>query len=183
MLESILNIDNIYINIFFMSMFPITEERLTIPYFILTTEVFWLNIVFVSMLGNIIIGYIVYFIISPIIIKINNYINKIRTESSLIIFIQRILNSIIFRAQNKGNKINVKGMLGLILFVGIPIPLTGVWTGAFASYLFGLNKKESIIGITLGVVLCAIIVTSLTLVGSGFWESFLERNFDRLNLK
>ena len=51
---------------------------------------------------------------------------------------------------------------GLIFFVGIPLPLTGVWTGSLAAYLFGLSKKKSILAITSGLILSASIVTSIS---------------------
>ena len=51
---------------------------------------------------------------------------------------------------------------GLILFVGIPMPLTGVWTGSLAAFLFGLSRKKSIIAITLGVLISSFIVTSIS---------------------
>jgi uncharacterized membrane protein len=48
------------------------------------------------------------------------------------------------------------------MFVGIPLPLTGVWTGSLAAYLFGLSRKKSIIAITTGVLISSIIVTSIS---------------------
>ena len=54
---------------------------------------------------------------------------------------------------------------GLIIFVGIPLPLTGVWTGSLASYLFGLSKSKSVFAIICGVLISSSIVTSLTIAG------------------
>ncbi|MGB9763141.1 MAG: COG2426 family protein [Minisyncoccia bacterium] len=53
----------------------------------------------------------------------------------------------------------------LTIFVAIPLPMTGAWTGSVAAYLLGLNKKEALLYIGLGVLLAGLIVTVLTLVG------------------
>ena len=53
----------------------------------------------------------------------------------------------------------------LLLFVGIPLPGTGAWTGTLAASLLDLDLKKSIISIACGVILAAIIITILTLLG------------------
>jgi uncharacterized membrane protein len=52
-------------------------------------------------------------------------------------------------------------MVGLIIFVGIPLPMTGAWTGTVASVLLNLRFKYYIIGIMAGVLLAAIIMSVL----------------------
>ena len=66
--------------------------------------------------------------------------------------------------KRKGKMIYLLKFYGLILFVGIPLPLTGVWTGSLAAYLFGLSKRKSILAITSGLILSASIVTSISIV-------------------
>jgi len=55
--------------------------------------------------------------------------------------------------------------LGLLIFVAIPLPFTGAWTGALIAYLFGLKFSKSIITILIGVIIAAAITISLTLTG------------------
>lgn len=55
------------------------------------------------------------------------------------------------------------GKLALIIFVAIPLPITGAWTGSVAAWLFNFKYWESIWLITLGVCISGIIVTLLTL--------------------
>jgi uncharacterized membrane protein len=45
------------------------------------------------------------------------------------------------------------GFLGLVLFVAVPLPGTGVWTGALAAYLFGIDKKQTVLALVLGGLL------------------------------
>ena len=53
----------------------------------------------------------------------------------------------------------------LLLFVGIPLPGTGAWTGTLAASLLDLDFKKSILAVTLGVALAATIMTIASLLG------------------
>ncbi len=154
MLNLILNIDNQFLEILFMSMIPIGELRFSIPYFILKEQVMWQKVFIVSILGNIFIGILVLYIIAPVMffLKKNRYFYK-------------IINYILNRTRSKSLIINNYKLMGLILFVGIPLPLTGVWTGALASYLFSMSRKRAMLGIVLGVLLSSFIVLFITLAG------------------
>lgn len=61
-----------------------------------------------------------------------------------------------------------KGMFwALLLFVGIPLPGTGAWTGTLAASMLDLDFKKSVIAVLCGVLLAAVIITVLTLLGFG----------------
>lgn len=51
------------------------------------------------------------------------------------------------------------GMVGLALFVGVPLPATGAYTGALIAYLLGMKRVQASIAIAAGVVMAGIIVT------------------------
>ncbi len=55
------------------------------------------------------------------------------------------------------------GYWALALFVAVPLPATGAWSGALAAFVFGLPKRQSFYAILVGVCLAAIIVTIATL--------------------
>lgn len=93
----------------------------------------------------------------------------------VLLFIEKIFNWL--KKYNKTNKIITKfekktlskkgqiekyGYLGLILFVGIPLPGTGAWTGALLAVLLNLDKKKSFIYIMLGIILASIIMSILS---------------------
>lgn len=63
------------------------------------------------------------------------------------------------KVELKRNQIDKYGYLGLILFVGIPLPGTGAWTGSLIAVMLGLDKKKSFICIILGVILASIIMS------------------------
>ena len=148
------SIDSNFFTIFILSMLPITELRGSIPYGILILKIHWINVFLLSVLGNIIIGLIIIYIIGPI-MKLLMKLN----------FFNNIIQYIFKRTKNKGSIINSRRFYGLIVFVAIPFPLTGVWTGSLAAYLFDLSKSKTIIAIVLGVFLSGTIVTILSLFG------------------
>ncbi len=56
-------------------------------------------------------------------------------------------------------------MLALILFVGIPIPGTGAWTGTLGASFLGMGAKETALSVSLGVIMAGIIMVIVSLVG------------------
>lgn len=65
------------------------------------------------------------------------------------------------------------GTLALALFVAIPLPITGVWTGCAAAFVFGIKFKHSLIAIIIGVLTAGLIVTMLTLAGVSIMQSMV----------
>ena len=74
-------------------------------------------------------------------------------------FLKRIIEWFENRTQNKGKNIQNGWLAGLILFVGIPLPGTGAWTGSLAADLFHIDFKKSMLAVVLGVLIAAAIVT------------------------
>ena len=78
----------------------------------------------------------------------------------------RFWNHIVLRSQHKLHPAVEKyGVLGLILFVGIPLPGTGVYTAAIGAYAFGFSFKRFLVASTLGVLMAAVVVTVILLSG------------------
>ena len=55
--------------------------------------------------------------------------------------------------------------IGLMLFVAIPLPGTGAWTGSLAAFLLGLKLRHAFLSIAAGVIIAGAIVTALALMG------------------
>jgi uncharacterized membrane protein len=55
------------------------------------------------------------------------------------------------------------GILGLAVFVGIPLPATGAWTGTGIAWVLGLDWKRSFLAVCLGVLIAAVIVSAVSL--------------------
>ncbi len=69
------------------------------------------------------------------------------------------------RTRRKTADIEKYEFWGLAIFVAIPLPATGAWTGAMAGWLLGLNFFRSLLSILLGVLVAGIIMTALSLLG------------------
>lgn len=75
---------------------------------------------------------------------------------------KKIINKLEKKILSKKEQIEKYGYFGLMLFVGIPLPGTGAWTGAGLAVLLHLDKKKSFIYIMLGVIMASIIMSILS---------------------
>ena len=87
--------------------------------------------------------------------KILDFLKKFSKTKNLVI---KLENKIL----SKKDQIEKYGYLGLLLFVGIPLPGTGAWTGSGLAVLLHLNRKKSFVVILLGVILASIIMSILS---------------------
>ena len=67
---------------------------------------------------------------------------------------------------NHNEKFEKFGSTGLAIFVGVPLPVTGAWTGCAAAFVFGFKFKNAFLAILAGVIMAGIIVTLLTITGA-----------------
>ena len=75
----------------------------------------------------------------------------------------KFLNWLFERTRKKTkDKIEKYGDLALIIFVAIPLPNTGAWTGTLAAWLFGIPTNRALINIFYGVLIAGVIVTVIT---------------------
>lgn len=72
---------------------------------------------------------------------------------------KKIVKKLEKKILSKKKQIEKYGYLGLMLFVGIPLPGTGAWTGSALAVLLNLDKKKSFIYILLGVIMASIIMS------------------------
>lgn len=88
------------------------------------------------------------------------FIDKILSwmEKSKIKFFRKIAKWINKKADKHKGSIEKYGYIGLLLFVGIPLPGTGAWTGSLISQVLNMNRKKSFIYILMGVVMASIIM-------------------------
>lgn len=77
------------------------------------------------------------------------------------------------KAHLKGKKVNRYKYLGLMLFVGIPLPGTGAWTGALAAAFLDMPLRKAMPSIIAGVILAGCIMTGLTHVGVNVFTTVL----------
>lgn len=93
------------------------------------------------------------------------FLDYIHVKLIKINFYNKIFNSYLDRVRKKVEA-KITGAwpyIGLFLFIGLPLPGTGVWTACLICWFFGMNKKKSFITIALGSVLAGIIILLATL--------------------
>jgi hypothetical protein len=80
---------------------------------------------------------------------------------------QKLLKPLLDRAQHKlsGLPTGQSRWLALTLFIGVPAPGTGGWTGVVIAYLLNMSFAEAMSSVTCGVMLAGLIMTILTLAG------------------
>jgi uncharacterized membrane protein len=67
------------------------------------------------------------------------------------------------RTRQRGKIVERYKRIGLVLFVAIPLPVTGAWTGSLASTIFGIEFKHALLSIFIGVCIAGVIVTAACL--------------------
>ncbi len=72
-------------------------------------------------------------------------------------------------------KVSKYGYWGILLFVAIPLPITGAWTGTLGSWMLGLDKRKTMMAVFGGVIVSGLIVTSLVVLGVGIDSVFIKR--------
>ena len=87
-------------------------------------------------------------------------------------WVQKIAFWIENKAQKGAAKLKHGAYIGLFLFVAIPLPMTGAWTGSLIAAFFGFKKHWSILFIFLGVLTAAIIMTLASLGVAGIFNIF-----------
>ena len=139
--------------VFIISLMPVLECRLGM----------FTAIVLLKM--NPFVGFLISFLVNilpiPFILLLINWIfevfKKIPGLRNLVIWLEE-------KTLKKRDKIDKYGIWGLLLFVAIPLPGTGGWTGALLASLLHLDKKKSFGVIAIGVFIAGLIISILSLI-------------------
>lgn len=132
------------------AMIPVTELRASIPIALGVYDLSIFSAIFWSVLGDIIPMFFILIFIGPVsrlLMRKYKFWNK---------FFTWLFERTRYKFQGKHDRF---GELALIIFVAIPLPVTGSWTGSLASFLFGIPIRRAFVLITIGVILSAVIVS------------------------
>jgi uncharacterized membrane protein len=78
----------------------------------------------------------------------------------------RFFDRFVDRARRKlAPLVAVWGILGVTLFVAVPLPITGAWTGVLGAWVLGLSRRRTLAAAALGVLFAGAIVTGVALLG------------------
>lgn len=144
------------------SALPILELRGGIPVALGLFDFPWYYALLLAVIGNLLpVPFILLFL------------NSATRLLSKVPFFDRILTRLFAGARQRGRIIEKYKGIGLVLFVAIPLPVTGAWTGSLAAVLFGLRFRHAMLSIFIGVLIAGVIVTCLSLSGLtlyGMWQ-------------
>lgn len=102
---------------------------------------------------NVLLGEIVFFALNTIL----PYVLRIK-------FLERFYKYSVRRVQKKAHKyVERYGVVGLAFFIGVPLPGSGVWSGALAAFILGFRKKDFSKANILGVLIAGVLVTLISL--------------------
>jgi len=135
----------------FIAALPVSELRGAVPYGI-STGLPWLEVFMLAVIGNLLP-------VIPIFLFLKFFLLKARKV--------KIIDNFFFwwfnKVDNKSALIKKYGFWGLVLFVAVPLPVTGAWTGITAAFLLKFKLKRAFTAILLGVIIAGIVVTGFSL--------------------
>lgn len=138
---------------FILAMLPVTELRGAIPYAILELEMAPISAFISAVLGNIFVSIIILKLLGPV----SDFLRK-HFE-----FFENFLSKLFKKTHSKhAHKFVLYGEIFLVVFVMVPLPGSGAWTGSLLAFLLGLKFRTSFPLIALGVILSGIIVTLIS---------------------
>ncbi len=153
--------------VFILTLIPTLELRAGIPYGFLALSPVpyaWVYVVIVSVITNIFLGPFVYFILD----KFAHLLRRIKIIDKIYIKKVSHIHKKIFP------KTEAYGDIVLSLFIGIPLPGTGSYTGALAAYTLGIKPKHFFWINMVGVLIAGLIITLIMLSGSHLFAIFVK---------
>ncbi|MGB0886522.1 MAG: COG2426 family protein [Vicingaceae bacterium] len=134
---------------FLISISPLGEARVGIPYGVVNG---------LPVLWSFIIGWTANILVFPLFYKgitvMNQFLWKHKKYKKSAVYLSK-------KAKNKTqNSIAKYGTWGLMIFVMIPLPITGAYIGTIAAYIFNMEYKKSLLAVTVGVTISSLIIAS-----------------------
>jgi len=142
------------------AMLPIVELRGAVPVGINLFGMPWWKAVALAVVGNM----APIFVILLLLDRAVAWLGRIR-------LFRRFFDWLFARTRRKSGLIEKYEFLGLVLFVGVPLPMTGAWTGSVAAVIMGMPYWRAMLANFLGVLIAGAIVTTLSLLG--FWGAVI----------
>ncbi|RLG14503.1 MAG: hypothetical protein DRN66_01915 [Candidatus Nanohalarchaeota archaeon] len=147
-----------------MTFVPFLELRASIPYAMLKLKMDAFSSFFICSVSNIIIGELIFFSL----ILFLPYVLKIK-------LMDKIYQKCVLKVQHKAHKVVEKyGTIGLAIFIGMPLPGSGVYSGALAAFLIGVKPKQFFVANIVGVLVAGSLVTLIVMSGNSAYNLFLK---------
>lgn len=154
------------LHLLLITLVPALELRASIPYgVVVQKELHWVWVFVICVVANILLGFAVFWLIKWI-IKLMTRIGPVG----------RAWEWYVKKVEHRIHKAVEKyGEWGVAVFIGIPLPGSGVYSGALAAYLIGLPFRKFVVSNIVGVLIAAVIVTTICLTGSDFFRFLVKQ--------
>ena len=170
---------NPYVTVFFIAMIPLIELKGAIP--VGMTPAFGLGLLetaAMAYLGSTLISFLVFFLLKPVFallkkIKIFNILVR-KCEGLFIHKAEEIAAKTNGSVEREAKRIMI---ISLLIFVAVPFPVTGVWTGTAIAVFLGLKFRESVIPLALGNLIAGSLITLLTFLFEAYVDIIIYALF------
>ena len=147
-----------FLTIFFISMVPLIELRGAIP-IAMGMDLPAIPSIIVCVIGNMLPVPIIYL-----------FARKFLLWGEKQRYIGKFCRFFVVKGEQAGRKLTAKAgrwglFLALMLFVGIPLPGTGAWTGTLAASFLDMGPKSTALSVSLGVILAGVIMAVVSALG------------------
>jgi len=147
-----------------LSVLPISELRGAIPYALANQVPIPLAFLFCSLL-NVLVAPFVYL-----------FLSTLHRLLARIGWYERVFSRLLERARTRvKTQVDRYGYIGVMLFVAIPLPITGAYTGTLGAWVLGLDRRKTFVAVSAGVLIAGIVVTIVASLGIQALSLFIKR--------
>lgn len=147
-----------------LSLLPISELRGGLPFALIKTGLPW----YIAWLYCVLINALV----APIVYMLLDSVHKLLYRW---IFYADLFDKFVHRAHRKLSvKVEKWGFWGVAIFVGIPLPITGAWTGTLGAWMLGIPRQKTMYAVLVGVAISGLIVSAVVLLGMQSLDIFIK---------
>lgn len=155
------------IKVFLFAMTPVGELRLAIPMGIIAYGMNPALVYFISLIGNLVPVFLILVFLGPF----SDFLSK-RFQ-----FFYRFFSFLFLRTRNNhSSRVKKYGLLALVMFVAVPLPITGGWTASLVASIFGMPFKKAFSLIALGAAIAGVIVLLIVKAGIAI-QDYMELQF------
>ncbi|ADT83747.1 COG2426 family protein [Thermococcus barophilus] len=152
---------NEFVYIFLLSLLPTFEGRYAIVYGIARGYPLWETLLTASL------GVLLLSLTLPLFLPLIDVV-MVNLEKTFLGKVAEVYLKYVQRVRKKAHPYVEKwGFYGLIIFVAVPLPGTGIWTGSLAAYIFGMENRKTIPALILGGLL-SMMITLIPSLGFRF---------------
>ena len=131
---------------------PVSELRGAIPWALTAGGLQWQQAYFYAVLGNFLPVIPLLLLLEPVSLRLRKYS-----------IWDRFFSWLFERTRRRSRVVERFEVFGLILFVAIPLPVTGAWTGTVAAFLFGIRFRLAVPAVLAGILIAGVVVTLASL--------------------